>query len=408
MKNCMWGGSMIEIIYSNENREESGKDTGIKLPKNIRQIGDDDGNKKIYIEDYVMTYIGKLWELPLDSAVIGVLLGKVKRSNGNTYLFASGAIQVNNAEKDGRKILFSDETWTSIYEDIKKYFNDLEIVGWFLAGGDTGIEIDESLFRTHIDNFAGIDKALLLIDPIEKEEEFYFYEGGKLTKQKGYYIYYERNEQMQAYMVETKQGKKVDTVTYDRVPGNFRSIIQEKKENTSQKRLVAMLYSACTFLAVVVLVIGITMMNNYDKMRSMEESLDALTKNLLKINVETSNPLNEWETDLAEASTEQVIVEVVEGNVETTTQVAETEEVTTTVVETTEVLETTTASIEPVVEPTAPTVSEVSYHVVQPGESLIAISIAVYQTDTMVDEIKEMNGIEDEDKIYAGQKLQLP
>ena len=259
MKNCRWGGVMIEIIYSNEDKEELGKSAAIKLPKNVRQIGDDDEGKKIYVEDYVMTYISKLWEMPVETAMVGVLLGNVKKSNGNTYLFASGAIQVDNAQKDGRKIIFSDETWTSIYEDIKKYFNNLEIVGWFLAGGDTGIEIDESLFRTHVDNFAGIDKVLLLVDPIEKEEEFYLYEGGKLKKQKGYYIYYERNEQMQAYMVELKQGKKVEPVTRDRVSGNFRSIIQEKKENTSQKRLVGMLYSACTFLAVVVLVIGIIM-----------------------------------------------------------------------------------------------------------------------------------------------------
>ncbi|NLZ80634.1 MAG: LysM peptidoglycan-binding domain-containing protein [Clostridiales bacterium] len=397
---------MIEIIYSNENQEELKKDVALKLPKNVRQVGDDDGSKKIYVEDYVMTYISKLWEMPIETAVIGVLLGNVKRTNGNTYLFVSGAIQVENAEKDGRKILFSDETWTSIYEDIKKHFNNLEIVGWFLAGGDTGIEIDESLFRTHVDNFAGNDKALLLVDPIEKEEEFYLYEGGKLTKQKGYYIYYERNEQMQAYMVENKQVKKVETLTQDRIPGNFRSIIQEKKENTTQKRLVAMLYSACTFLAVVVLAIGITMMNNYDKMKSMEESLDTLTKNILKVNVE---PKIENETAIVEADTEQVIIEVIEGNVETTTQVPEIEQITTAVEETTGILETTTtASIEPVTEPTAPTVNEVSYHVVQPGESLIAISIAVYQTDTMVDEIKTMNGIEDEDKIYAGQKIQLP
>ena len=143
-------------------------------------------------------------------------------------------------------------------------------------------------------------------------------------------------------------------------------------------------------------------------MRSMEESLDTLTKNILKVDVESTSSLNEQETNLVEASTEQVIVEVIEGNVETTTQVAETEEATTAVPETTLPLETTIASIEPITQSETPAISEISYHVVQPGESLIAISMAVYQTETMVDEIKAMNGIENEDKIYAGQKLQLP
>lgn len=53
------GGSiMIEIIYKNED-ENLLKDDNIKLPKNIRQIGEGNSDYQIYVEDNVMNYLKK-------------------------------------------------------------------------------------------------------------------------------------------------------------------------------------------------------------------------------------------------------------------------------------------------------------------------------------------------------------
>ena len=51
---------MIEIIYSEDTNEKEEKCTDIRLPRNVRQIGKGNENKKIYVEDYVMTYIGRI------------------------------------------------------------------------------------------------------------------------------------------------------------------------------------------------------------------------------------------------------------------------------------------------------------------------------------------------------------
>ena len=59
--------------------------------------------------------------------------------------------------------------------------------------------------KVHIDNFAGQDKTLLTFDNVEKEEVFHFYENGSLCPHEGYYIYYEKNEEMQNYMIEHKE-----------------------------------------------------------------------------------------------------------------------------------------------------------------------------------------------------------
>jgi len=50
---------MIEMVY---NGKESKGQSEVRLPKNIRQIGDNNSKKKIYVEDYVDTYLNQLRE----------------------------------------------------------------------------------------------------------------------------------------------------------------------------------------------------------------------------------------------------------------------------------------------------------------------------------------------------------
>ena len=48
------------------------------------------------------------------------------------------------------------------------------------------------------------------------------------------------------------------------------------------------------------------------------------------------------------------------------------------------------------------------YYTVEFGETLMGISKKVYGTPGMVERLCEVNGIEDGDKILAGQKILLP
>lgn len=399
---------MIEIIYSEEPGKQEMPSSAIRLPRNVRQIGSGEDIRKIYVEDYVMTYVGKLWEDQKAENIAGVLLGTVKCAEGCTYIFVSGAMVAEHVVFSGSGIIFTDESWTGLYEDMKEYFNELEIVGWFLVRNDTALEVEEALYKAHVDNFAGMDKLFLLADAKEKEEEFYLYRNAGLERQKGYYIYYEKNECMQAYMVEKKQGKSVDEEVEDKVIGNYRALVQEKREigSQSQRRVIAALYSACTFLAVVVLAIGVTMMNNYDKMKNMEMALNSLSQNI-------TGERESRKTEPTVAA--NVLVEHVEGNVKPTppeTTQEETTQIEATTAETTqnqmmpkeaEEKPAQTGLTPAVMEPTAGI-----YHIVGEGETLTSISMAVYHTETMVEAIKEANGIEDENKIYLGQEIYLP
>ena len=70
---------MIEIICDGgENKGEKNnavQSTGIRRPKNIKQIGDVSSGKQIYIEDYAFTYINSIAYNGSPTEQAGVLLG---------------------------------------------------------------------------------------------------------------------------------------------------------------------------------------------------------------------------------------------------------------------------------------------------------------------------------------------
>lgn len=66
------------------------------------------------------------------------------------------------------------------------------------------IEVTELLVKVHLRHFGG-EKILMLMDPGEREDAFFRYDGGTMAKLTGYYIYYEKNSQMQTYMIERSQ-----------------------------------------------------------------------------------------------------------------------------------------------------------------------------------------------------------
>ena len=228
---------MIEIIYKDDS-EKNNTDTVIKLPKNIRQIGEGGLDNQIYIEDNIVNYLNKIPQNENDIRY-GVLLGNVKKGYGYTYIFINGAIDVEEIIEN--TVIFTDEIWTSINDNIRRYFNNLKVVGWFTSLNYTYNNDMPYINKIHLDNFAGIDKVYMRIDRVEKEENFYVYGGGGLKRQPGYHIYYDKNYNMEDYIYGSNISRNFDenkknnenTETYLK-----RHISQEtnsKKENYSKQ-----------------------------------------------------------------------------------------------------------------------------------------------------------------------------
>lgn len=97
---------MIEIICNEENSDKSKKGTrgaAIRRPKNIKQIGEVNSDKKIYIEDYAFTYINSIaYNNPSDIQA-GVLLGDNQVDGEEKCVFIKGIIKAKLGKRLKKK-----------------------------------------------------------------------------------------------------------------------------------------------------------------------------------------------------------------------------------------------------------------------------------------------------------------
>lgn len=419
---------MIEFVYR-ENAKETGPERKIELPKNVRQIGDLEDRRKIYIEDYVITYLRRLAGEETLNSRVAILLGHSEQMDGLPYLFIRGAVGLKKLEYIENGIPFTDEIWAEVYGAMKEYFADLDILGWYLSLPGYPMELGPELLKIHVNYFGGVDKVLLVSDSSDEAADFFAYENGKLTRQRGYTIFYERNEAMQRYMIETGDGESIDEKEHfeDRAIKSFRTIVQEKREASGQKRVMTFLYMASTFLVMVVLVIGITLINNYEKMTGLETALRELTDSLEQQDTELKAAyadLGQAE-DAAEGTKKATSAEnsgetgkngIAAG--ETTTQESRENQETAEMDESTAGADTQSqseASGDPSTRESASTpaasdaaTSTPESYTVRKGDTLLKISRQIYGRDDEIDAICSLNGIEDSDRILEGQKLLLP
>jgi hypothetical protein len=394
------GIAMIEIICNGEDDSNKGNMRGnadIRRPKNIKQIGDVSSNRKIYIEDYAFTYINSVaYQTPEDEQA-GVLLGEVQKSDEEKCLFIKGVIRAKTPENETKQgIVFNEKIWEKIYAEIEKFFPDLEVVGWFAAM--PGITQERFLYlkKLHMDNFSGGMKTMYLVNTCDKEENFYLYENGELKKQKGYVCFYERNYEMQEYMLERRERKPIESPEKDKVMKSIRSIIQEKEEMRQRRKNSVFLYGISSFMAVVVLVIGINLLNSYEKMKKFDTSLS-------NIALEISN-ISEKEKSI-QTSDNSVSVNKISGDVYPTEAETESTESRTTQSQTEQSqTEKQAESAEMVKEADA---AQTTY-IVKKGDTIMSICKKYYGNTEKLNEIIAVNNIEDADKLYIGQEIKLP
>ena len=386
---------MIEIICNEENSDKSKQVTrgaAIRRPKNIKQIGEVSSDKKIHIEDYAFTYINSIaYNNPSDSQA-GVLLGENQTDGDEKCVFIKGIIKAKlGTEVEEKGVYFNESVWNGIYSDVEKYFPDLSVVGWFAAIPEVTPERMMKLKKIHLDNFAGTMKTFYLIDTVEKEENFYLYENGELKKQKGYVCFYERNYEMQEYMLERRERKSSEDGP-DKVMKSIRNIIREKEELHEQKKNARFMYGVSTFMVIVILVIGINLMNNYQKMKKFDKSISSLIVQMSGNDTATQE--------------EVVPVNKLEGGVypteaETTSQTAVTSVVSTENV--------TVTAAQPVEEQTvAATANEVKTYTVKAGDTIMGICKKYYGDTSKCNEVITYNNIKDENFLYIGQQIKLP
>lgn len=289
---------MIEVIYKEENQEAQNSEGTFGLPKNIRQFGLIREDYKIYMEDYVYTFLVRLAraeEAGKTKTRVAVLTGETKWQGGTTYLFIKGAVMAEGMEAALDHIDFSTEIWQKIHEEQKKYFEDQEIVGWFYSQPQLSIEISEVLAKVHLKHFGG-EKVLMLLEPQEREDAFFRYENNTMTRLGGYYLYYEKNPYMQSYMLDKNKVLQPDIGEQyeDKAVKDFRKIITDKNGEKKEREAPSVFsYGVTACLAVAVLAVGVNFYRNYQGFQ--QQKGDSVT--VSSVIVEEVSPSPKGETN---------------------------------------------------------------------------------------------------------------
>ena len=429
-----------------------------KLPKNIRQIGERDAIVKLYVEDYVNTYLRRLYPAGGQDLRVGLLLGSVEMNDGTPYIFIDGAMEMEDVTEQGQKVVFSELAWKKAYQSVEQLFPKRSVLGWFLCGAPGNDLSPLNYWKQHVQYFQGPNKLMYLSSGVEGDESVYITSEDGFYKLCGYSIYYERNQMMQDYMVLRKDVRRIESGSDEKVIQEFRKRMDEHKDEvTDRHQTLGLLRGMCMAMSIVILAGGIVMFNNYERMQEMESVIASAIPERVE-----SALMGKDNAAVKDKPESHVVVEEADGGVYPTTAAVTKETMSETQPgsqnggegqnggdvqsrgngqnsgggqngessqnsgngqdggNSQESAQTQSGNKGASKEEGAGSQSSSGgasqaaaggtqrVHVVQDGETLYGICISEYHDVNKLKEICELNGLEDENKIVSGQKLLLP
>ncbi len=427
---------MIEIIQETEKTEDKQE---AKLPRNIRQIGNPEKDFRIYMEDYVYTY---LHPAQLYGCEIGVfprmliLVGEIEHFSNRSCAFISGAVQVENERFPEEVPELNDAAWRRVKKEMQQFFDKCQIVGWVLDIPGNALEITPEIEDMHRTNFLNNFQFFFLMDSKEREEAFYTWKEGRLTRKEGYFIYYEKNPQMQEYMISRRQEHfgehpPIEDVD-DEAARTYRAMMMERKENSFKRHSRIFSYAISSLMVVALCSVTVLLIGYIRRMDHMEETLtvmsvamesteqervsqpgevavETISSNIVPAEDIQGEVQQDPEDIMAEGQPENVLPEPSGGALAGEQQPENQEE--TNVSATEEPKDETESSYE---EETPPVLTEAQvclqqgYYIVKAGDSLEKVCFKIYGSYDKLEEICRLNGIENQNTIFAGQKITLP
>ncbi len=393
---------------------------GRQIPKNVRQIGNVSDSPKIYVEDYVDTFFAQLSEKCEKSGqdpIGAFLIGDIQSDGGEDYVYIYGAVRMHDLKMSGNEYVIDEDTWKHAYEDCKQFFEDGEMLGWFVVHPGVPLMPEPSTVKLHKKSFPKKNTVFIMKDPVEKDETYYVHKMNDLMEIGGHYTYYEKNPCMQNYMIASrkKNGAIPTENVEDRAAQDFRNLVRKRSERQKKKKAGGLMYAASACLVLVLIIMGVSMVNSFDRMKSVQDTLDTLADTSGTIDTqETSGSVTAVtsEEQTADGSGKAQTDDALQADDGTQTDSG-----------------TGGGDARPEEENGSPGADSLSagsseadgqavrttdgngsdgVYVVEEGDTLAIISMKMYGDITHVDAICRMNGISDGNLIYVGQKLLLP
>lgn len=381
----------------------------IQYPKNIQQIGESPFDKRVYLEDYVATFLEQMKKRDKGAGRTVLLYGRREQEEEQTCYFVYGAVIRDDAEEPEKQ---------------KDVFPAYQVIGeaYICREG-------EEIQRRLQDYGAVSSERILFLVGDAGDNQAAFLTGQGVCPLSGYYIFYEKNEMMQNILLDWYRDsrEKEETSDKDYAVREFRERYCGQQEDVRRRKMMSLLYGASLLLLMLCCITGISMVNQYDKMLQMQANIEHLMLALNERELPEAQPVFSNTANLEmenEAAAESGgTVGETAGVPETAVEykdAAEDKDVQSPAGDTGETDFTagdTKADAGPEEQDTGGNstqleletvaVQEVVY-TVKKGDTLAAISKSYYGTITKVKEICEKNQIEEPDSIFVGQKILLP
>ena len=410
------------------------------LPTNIKQIGSIGDGIRIYMEDYVCTYLNQYAQAGGYDERLALLVGKYLLIDGYPILFVNGAIQGKyTAERDGL-LYFTDQTVAYAEAMIAEFFEGMEVVGWMQTQPGYGIFLNQQYAAYHFREFPKVNQVMFVVDPLENVNAFYTYNDDRtaLTEVRGYFIYYEKNTNMHEYMLSNKaaeaeftakqasytepgQAQWIGSSPFGEGPAPEEVIRRRQKERTvkksakEQRKTLNLLVSMSAVLFMVSFVLGAGLVQSQNRLESMETQILQLNAAYRNLYTQIANPVfAPAESDALEAAPEarleatagyQQEIFIVDDSIPSSaTEPAENREI-----DGIPVHPPVNVPVPPAAPAPAPTEVRIvpETYTIQPGDSLSQISLYFYGVDRVA-EILALNGMTDPNMIIAGSTILLP
>ena len=395
-----------------------------QIPKNVRQIGNVSDSPKIYVEDYVDTFFAQLSEKSekAKSPIGAFLVGDIQSGDDEDYVYIYGAIQMHELKMSGNEYVIDENTWKHAYEDCKQFFEDGEMLGWFVAHPGVPLTPDSSTIKLHKKSFPKKNTVFIMKDPIEKDETYYVHKMNDLMAIGGHYTYYEKNPCMQNYMIASrkKNGAVSPETVEDRAAQDFRDLVRKRGTRQKRRKAGGLMYVASACLVLVLIIMGVAMVNSFDRMKSVQSTLEALADTSDTVETrETSGSVTavtseeqtgdgqsaddkDAQSGDGQASDDQNV-----SNDDAQSDASQTEGKKEESSSSQDVSDASDEQSGQASDSSGKNGSDGVY-IVEQGDTLAIISRKMYGDVNHVDAICRMNGITDGNLIYVGQKLLLP
>lgn len=223
-----------------------------RLPQNICLVGQADNNRKIFVEEYVISYLQKIANFRKEPQII-VFFGDGYEREGVKYYFLKGAASHRASD------IMLKRTDEFYFQTVgKQYFPELKGIGWYY--------MEE-----------GYSEMLKILQDM-REQNF-----GNI---KGYYMYFEKNCAMEEYLGnQTLKPNHYENVIKKVVmPGKRvkkslllrKHLINSESKGPAPMLAVQVLNMVSLFILIICCIIVVTTLNQYDKMKQLEETVTYL------------------------------------------------------------------------------------------------------------------------------------